>query len=89
MTTGRWTKLRIKLPFPASFLSAVRLNDSRVLLLGGSRISSDKSSQNGSNHSSAKGQLGNKQVGKVTGKTNHVYLFDLTMPCFDRLDDLT
>ena len=79
---------------PVSFLSAVRINEMNVLLLGGSRNSSEKSlaqsksAINLDDKSNTSSQP-NKQLQKPQLKTSHVYLLNLINPSIERLKDLS
>lgn len=37
VTTNKWNKLRVRLPSPLSFMSCMKLNDTRILIMGGSK----------------------------------------------------
>ena len=37
VTTNKWTKLKVRLPHPLSFMSCMKLTDATMLIMGGSR----------------------------------------------------
>ena len=77
ITTSKWTQLKVRLPFPLSFMSVMKMNETKIIVLGGSRKAAAVPKAEDTNSS------------LNSGKTSSVYLFDLIDPNFTRLNDLS